>query len=46
MNTATKVKNLRRWSGEATVYRLDPPYRGEEYVVVSSVHLQIGRAHV
>ena len=39
MNTATKVKNLRRWSGEATVYRLDPPYRGEEYVVVSSVHL-------
>ena len=39
MNTATKVKNLRRWSGEATVYRLDPPYRGEEYVVASSIYL-------
>lgn len=39
MNTATKVKNLPRWTGEATVYRLDPPYRGEEYVVASSIYL-------
>ena len=39
MNTATKVKNLPRWDGEAAVYRLDPPYRGEEYVVASSIYL-------
>lgn len=39
MNTATKVKNLPHWVGAAAVYRLDPPYRGEEYVVASSIHL-------
>ena len=39
MNTATKIKEIRGFRGEAAVYRLDPPYRGEEYVVVSSIHL-------
>lgn len=39
MNTATKIKEIRGFRGEAAVYRLDPPYRGEEYVVASSIYL-------
>lgn len=39
MNTATKIKEVRGFRGEAAVYRLDPPYRGEEYVVASSIYL-------
>ena len=39
MNTATKVKNHPDWVGAAAVYRLDPPYRGDKYVVASAITL-------
>lgn len=42
---ATPIKNLPKWKGDATLYRLDPPFNYEhqpepiEYVVVSAVDL-------
>lgn len=48
MNTATKVKQLSEWCGDAALYRLDPPLQDMDdddkpaqytYVVVSAVHV-------
>lgn len=39
--TATKVKEMEGWQGDAAVYRLDPPLDAHEFVVVSSVTLGI-----
>jgi len=36
MKTATFVKNLKNFAGEAKLYKLSPPYRGWEFVVVSA----------
>lgn len=36
MNTATLVKQLEGFTGEASLYRLNPPMDGNEFVVVSA----------
>lgn len=35
--TATKIKNLNGWEGDARLYRLSEPLDGHEYVIVSAV---------
>jgi hypothetical protein len=40
MNTATKIKTLDDWRGDAALYRLSEPLDGNEYVVVSAATLQ------
>lgn len=37
MGTATLVKKIEGWKGEAALYRMDPPHEGEEYVIASAV---------
>lgn len=36
MATATKVKSVSGWTGQAALYKLDPPYEGEDHVIVSA----------
>lgn len=35
--TATFVKKLKGFNGDARLYRMEPPHEGAEYVVVSAV---------
>ena len=42
MNTATFIKNLTDMRGDARLYRMDPPYQNNEYVVVSAVNTYSG----
>lgn len=35
--TATYVKTLQGWKGDARLYLLDPPMLGDRYVIVSAV---------
>lgn len=37
MNTATKIRKMADWRGDAALYRVDPPMAGAEYVVVSAI---------
>ena len=34
---ATLIKNLTGWNGDARLYRMDPPYQGNDHVVVSGI---------
>lgn len=34
---ATQVKTLQGWIGDARLFKLSPPYDGNEYVIVSAV---------
>lgn len=36
MNTATFIKKLDKWTGEARLYKLQPPLDGHIFVVVSA----------
>jgi len=40
MSTATKIRKLTDWKGDAALYRLDPPLEGNEYVVVSAADMR------
>lgn len=44
MNVAHKIKQLNGFRGEAWLFRMDPPYDGHEYVVVSAVRLKFRRS--
>jgi len=37
MKTATKIRNLTDWRGDAALYRTEPPLDGNEYVIVSAI---------
>lgn len=39
MSTATKIRDLNDWQGDAALYRTEPPLDGNEYVVVSAVDI-------
>lgn len=38
MNTAYKIKHLDGFRGEAILFRMEPPLKGHEYVVVSAIN--------
>ncbi len=38
-DTAVKIKDLSGWNGHASLYRLDPPLDGEEYVIASAARV-------
>lgn len=40
--TATFVRKLTGWRGDAALYRMDPPHEGSEYVIASAVDLNYG----
>ena len=42
MNTATFLKTLTDMRGDARLYRMDPPFQNNEYVVVSAVNTYSG----
>lgn len=37
MKTATFIKQMEGWNGDAKLYRMDPPYDSHTHVVVSAV---------
>lgn len=39
MPTATHIRKLDHFAGDAALYRLDPPLEGNEFVAVSAVDL-------
>ena len=39
MNTATEIKRLKDWRGDARVYRLSKPLEGFSHVVVSAANV-------
>lgn len=43
MSTATPIRQLQDWRGNATLYRLSEPLEGNEYVVVSGISNEWGR---
>jgi hypothetical protein len=34
---AWRIMEMKRWVGDAALYRVEPPHEGHEYVVVSAV---------
>jgi len=38
MNTATYIRRVEGFKGDARLYRMEPLYEGSEYVVVSGMH--------
>lgn len=42
MGTATKVRSLTGFRGDAALYKLDPPHASGEWVIVSAVDLDFG----
>jgi hypothetical protein len=41
MNTATFIRKLDGWKSDARLYRLKPPLKDHEYVIVSAVSAQL-----
>lgn len=39
--TATFIKDLDGWRGHASLYRMEPPHEGHEFVIASAVDLII-----
>lgn len=39
---ATKIRDLEEYRGDAALYRLEPAYEGNEFVMVSTVHENVG----
>ena len=37
MSKAIKIKDLSGWRSKATLYKMQPPYEGNEYVIASAV---------
>ena len=42
MGTATKVRDLTGFRGDAALYKLDPPHSSGEWVIASAVDLDFG----
>lgn len=42
MGTATKVRDLTGFRGNAALYKLDPPHSSGEWVIASAVDLDFG----
>lgn len=45
MKTATPVRDLPDWDGDATLYRLDPPHEYGSHVIVSTANPSDGGEH-